>query len=464
MLYSYSFAVNPHWTCLFPSGPEIIRYLHNVCQRFRILDKIQLNTDVTGMRWLEDDEEWEVTLAHMAPGSGDLSFQERKDLANSKGQESVVVRTEIVRAKIVVSAVGGLVEPKPYPDIPGLDTFEGDILHTARWPENVSLKGKDVIVVGTGCSGAQVAPELVKPEHGAKSVTQLLRSPPWITPTFPRPVVEWWANWQPFLCTYVPGWQWTVRKLMFAAIENEFIQLFSPTERARQKRKAKAGELLSYMRQAVPEQYHEILTPNYEVFCKRRVVDVDWLQSFRDPRIDLSSLPLTSIQPHGVTLGPGRNYPPMSKSDSNISTEEKKLPADAIIFANGYETGEWLHPLDVTGKGGRSLYKTWEERGGAQAYLGTAMDGFPNFFMIFGPNTATGHSSVILASENMVNYSWNFIKSVLRGDVTTFEVKEEAEKKWTNDIQKELKNSVFMSGGCRSWYFKEDGWNATVYP
>jgi len=110
------------------------------------------------------------------------------------------------------------------------------------------------------------------------------------------------------------------------------------------------------------------------------------------------------------------------------------------------------------------LFDVWADRGGDQAYMGTAMDGFPNFFMIFGPNTATGHSSVILASENMVNYALKFIGPVLRGEVDTYEVKESAERKWTSDLQAELKNSVFLSGGCRSWYNDPSGWNATVYP
>jgi hypothetical protein len=154
----------------------------------------------------------------------------------------------------------------------------------------------------------------------------------------------------------------------------------------------------------------------------------------------------------------------MSKTDSKVPTEARTVPADVIIMANGYDTNQWLHPLDVTGRNGRSLYKTWAERGGAQAYMGTAMDGFPNLFMIFGPNTATGHSSVILASENMVNYSLKFIGPILRGEIDTYEVKESAERKWTSDLQAQLKNSVFMSGGCRSWYVGDDGWNSTVYP
>jgi cation diffusion facilitator CzcD-associated flavoprotein CzcO len=250
---------------------------------------------------------------------------------------------------------------------------------------------------------------------------------------------------------------------MFAMIEFEFLVLFRPTEAARQNREKKAKKLIRYLKEIVPKEYQEILTPDYEVGCKRRILDTDWFRSLQHPKIDLTTLPLTKIHPKSVTLGPGRNYPPMSKTDSKVPTDVKEVPADVIIFANGYECGEWLHPLDVTGKGGKSLYEVWNERGGAQAYMGTAMDGFPNFFLIFGPNTVTGHTSVILASENMVNYSLKFIKPILRGDVKTYEVKEKAERVWTERLQQELKNSVWMSGGCTNWYRKGD-WNATVYP
>ncbi len=217
---------------------------------------------------------------------------------------------------------------------------------------------------------------------------------------------------------------------MFTMFELEFVQLFTPSEAARERRKKKAVELLQYLHKTVPEEYHEIMTPDYEVFCKRRVVDDGWFASLALPNVEITTLPLTSIQPKSVTLGPGRLYPPLSKTDSKAPTEERTIPADIIILANGYETNQYLHPLDVSGVNNRSLYKTWEERGGAQAYLGTAMDGFPNFFMIFGPNTATGHSSVILATENQVNYSLNFIGPILRGEVRTVDVKESAERAW----------------------------------
>ena len=464
-MYSFSFAQNPVWTSFFPSGPEIIRYLYDVCEKFQITDKIQFDTSVKGMRWLDDVEEWEVEIDYLAPGVGDMSTRERQQFEKEKGANIAVLRTEKVRAKIVCSAVGGLVEPKPPLDVPGINTFEGEIVHTARWKPDLDLKDKEVVVIGTGCSAGQIMPQLVKPEHGAKHVTQLMRSPPWAVGFLPPAAREWWEKWIPFLSTYIPGFQNGLRKFMFTMSEIEFVQLFTPNEAARERRKKKAEELLQYLHKTVPEEYHEIMTPDYEVFCKRRVVDEGWFKCLSLPNVEITTLPLTSIQPRSVTLGPGRHYPPMSKTSSSAPTDQRTVPADVMILANGYETNQWLHPLDVTGKGGRSLYKTWDERGGAQAYLGTAMDGFPNFFLIFGPNTATGHSSVILASENMVNYSLKFIGPILRGEVSTVEVKESAERAWTAQLQKELQNSVFMSGGCVNWYTDEKtNWNATVYP
>ena len=198
--------------------------------------------------------------------------------------------------------------------------------------------------------------------------------------------------------------------------------------------------------------------------CKRRIFDAFWLDSLNDPKIDLTTQPITSLQPRGVTLGPGRMYPSSETKDSKAPTDERRLPADVIVLANGFELTTWLSPLRVIGKGGAVMQEVWDERGGAQAYMGSAMDGFPNFFIIFGPNTATGHSSVILASENMVEYTLKFIKKILRKDVKTFDVKKEKEIAWTNDMQEKLKGTVFNSGGCHSWYKKDDGWNSVAYP
>lgn len=413
---------------------------------------------------MDKDDEWEVVLDHLIPGLGDSSTEERNQFEKQKGLESAVLQTETVRAKIVVSAVGGLVEPKDAIEVPGIDSFEGEVVHTARWKPDLDLRDKNVVVVGTGCSAGQVVPQLVKPQHGAKHVTQLMRSPPWTVPFLPPEGIEAWKKWMPRLCTYVPGFQLMIRYLMFSLSELEFILLFTPNEASRARRSAKAKELLRYLHKSIPEKYHEIMTPDYEVFCKRRVIDDGWFDSLNNPNIELTSQPLTKVSPKSVTIGPGRYYPPMEKSDSKAPTAERTIPADVLIMANGYKTNKWLHPLDVTGRNGRSLYKTWDERGGAQAYLGCAMDGFPNFFIIFGPNTATGHTSVILASENMVSYSLHFMKPILNGDVNTYEVKESAERAYTRVLQDELRKGVFASG-CHSWYVDpKTGWNATTYP
>ncbi|RMD44689.1 hypothetical protein DV735_g393, partial [Chaetothyriales sp. CBS 134920] len=461
--YSFSWYQNPSWTSPFPSGKEIVRYLYDAAAEFEILDKIQLDTSVRSVVWKEDDQEWEVVLDHLASGVGDMGSHERAAYEKVNGPGSGIVRSETVRAKIVVSAVGGLVEPKSFVDVPGIDTFPGQIVHTARWDDSLDVRDKDVVIVGTGCSAAQVLPQLIKPEYGARHVTQLLRSPPWTVQFFSEEVSAWWKKWMPWLCTNVPGFQNAFRKLMFTSLEIEWLTFFKKGEASRQQRKKKGEQLLAYMRKHTPKEYHELLAPNYEVFCKRRVVDEGWYKALGEPNVDITSLPLTRVEGSTVHLGPGRHYPPMSATESKVPTEARQVHADVIIMANGYETNQWLHPLDVTGRGGRSLYKVWEERGGAQAYLGVAMDGFPNFFMIFGPNTVTGHTSVILATENMVNYTLKFVKPILQGDVSTWEVSERAERDWNERVQRDLKDSVY-TGGCVNWYKQSNGWNSSTYP
>lgn len=465
LFYSFSFSPNPKWTTFFPPGSEIVQYLQEVCEKYQITDKIQLNTDVEECRWLEDEKVWEVTLRHLVAGMGDLGSKDRQKVLAERGESFVFSSTEIVRAKMVISAVGGLVEPRGWPeDFPRYDTFKGPIFHSARWDHSVDFKDKNVVVVGTGCSAAQFVPKLTKAPYNAKSITQLMRSPPWVVPRLVPPFGHSnWQKWSPTVLSNVPGLLKTLRTLLFLLAEYDF-RIFGSSEWSVKERKKVEIELLRHMKRTAPEKYHEILTPDYGVGCKRRIYDATWFPGLNDPNIDLTTQPLTSVHEHSVTIGPGRTYPSPKKTDSSVPMEEREIPADVIVLANGFDTTKWLHPLKVVGKNGKDLVQTMEERGGAQAYQGTAMDGFPNFFIIFGPNTATGHSSVILATENMVNYSLKFIKPVLEGDVETVDVKHEAEVSYTQDIQQKLKETIWYSGGCRSWYLTKDGWNSTVYP
>ena len=404
----------------------------------------------------------------MVPGTGDLSRKDREQLMREKGRGAAYIKEETVKAKVVCSGAGGFVEPNAWPkNLPGRELFQGDVFHSARWNHDVDLKDKDVVVVGTGCSAAQFVPQITKEPYNAKSVTQVMRSPPWVVPRPVPPMVSeevWEKKSQWWFCT-IPGLSRLFRFLAFAQGEADFFNLFKETPRAYRGRKKLEADLMKHMRKTVPEKYWEIMTPNYSVGCKRRIFDAHWLPSLNDPKIDLTTKPLRSVQAKSVTLGPGREYPPMDQAESKVPTDEITLPADAIILGNGFDIVTWLTPLKVIGKGGVVLQEVWDERGGPQAYLGNAMDGFPNFFMIFGPNTATGHSSVILASENMVEYTIKFLRKILRGDVKTFEVKKQKTVEWTKKCQDGLKDMVFAQGGCRSWYKTDDnGWNATSYP
>lgn len=186
------------------------------------MDKIQLNTLVEECTWLESEQVWELTLQHLVTGTGDLSDQDRAKIIKEHGPGSVYMHKEVVRAKVVVSGVGGLVEPKSWPDkVPGKENFQGEIFHSARWKYDVDLSGKDVIVVGTGCSAAQFVPRLTK-EYGAKSVTQLMRSPPWVVPRMPPPGGdENWDKWGPLLAK-IPGFNKLIRKAIFVISEHDW--------------------------------------------------------------------------------------------------------------------------------------------------------------------------------------------------------------------------------------------------
>lgn len=400
----------------------------------------------------------------MVPGAGDLSRKERERQIAEHGKESVYLRQEVVRARIVCSCAGGLVEPNAWPSsIPGRDTFEGPVFHSARWDHNVPLKDKNVVVIGTGCSAAQFVPLLTKEPYNAKSITQIMRSPPWVVPKPQEPFgSENYRKYSPAVFSTVPGLAFLFRLICFASCEKDYYTIIDDNSWNHKSRKKLEAQMVARMRAMVPEKYHEILTPDYSIGCKRRIFDAAWFESLNDPKIELTTKPITKVSPHSVTIGPGRQYPDPENKKSRVPTDEETIPADVIILGNGFEATTWLHPLKIRGKNGEYMQDVWDARGGPQAYLGLAMDGFPNLFIIFGPNTATGHSSVILASENMVEYTIKVIKKILHGEVATAEIRKESEVAWTKTVQDRLKGTVFNSG-CKNWY-QRDGWNATGYP
>lgn len=203
------------------------------------------------------------------------------------------------------------------------------------------------------------------------------------------------------------------------------------------------------------------MTPRYGYGCKRRVFDSEWLKSMNNPNFLLTTRPLKSLQPDGIVLGPSPNTPD-EMMESTLSTKDAQLHTDIIILANGYESIRWFHPLKVYGRSGRSMHDVWNERGSPQAYMGTARDGFPNFFIAGGPNTATGHFPFIFDFKNITEYILKIVEPVLRGNAIYVEPKKDSEILWTSDIQRDLKRTVFP--GCTGWYQDENWWNSTMYP
>jgi cation diffusion facilitator CzcD-associated flavoprotein CzcO len=459
-LYSFSFSPNYVSKSLYPTGEEFRKYLHDVVDKFDLADKIQLNTGVLNLRYIEEDSEWEVTLSHLATGTGDWSEADRQARVRSSGPQSVYLGEEVIRAKTVISCVGILVEPNPWPsEIPGRDSFTGEVFHSARWRDDIDFTGKDVIVIGSGCSAAQIVPSLLKEPYNVKSLTEIMRSAPWVMPRLQEPFgQERYARWAPTIYYYFPVLGYLFRAFIFVLCELIWATVFQ--EKNVKWRQAIEKSTLQRTREIVPEKYHKLMTPNYSYACKRRVFDEEWLKSMSKPNFTLTNRTLKAVDGNELILGP-----PVQSGSGNIDQDNESqthIKADIIVLANGFEATQWLHPLPVFGRAGKSIHDLWNERGGPQAYMGTAVDGFPNFFLVCGPNSASGHNSLILTIENMVSYITKIMKPVLKGEARFVEVKKDALIEWKDSTQRDLKKTVFA--GCTSWYMDNEGFNSTMYP
>ncbi|KAL0780515.1 hypothetical protein CaCOL14_001850 [Colletotrichum acutatum] len=442
IFYSYSFAPNYEWTTLFPPGQEIQQYLDGVCDKFDIRSNIQLNTEVSSARWIDEDAEWEVKVTCLNP--------------QDKTSEEVALR-----CKVLVTCAGELVEPNIWPQhIPGIESFQGQVFHTAQWKDDVSLTGKDVVVIGTGCTAAQLVPALASPEIAAKSITQLMRGPPWVMARPEKPPPRLMEVVSTLLRT-IPGLGLFLRLCLFLYAESTWLNVGTGWF-GKKRRQWFEKRLSTHLRKTVPPEYHDMLTPHFGVGCRRIIVDGGWLESLSLPNVELTNRPLVSIEPQGVVLGPRPEGRSSASNNEKRHCETILKPADVILLANGFETSTYLHRLKVQGRDGALLHDVWQANGGPGAYLSTAVHGFPNFFMVLGPNSVSGHSSAILASENVAGYALNFLKLVLSGQARTVEVQLEAEQSYTADVQRRSLDKVWQT--CHNGYIQIDGWNSSICP
>ncbi|KAM5372391.1 hypothetical protein ACJA88_009140 [Fusarium oxysporum] len=417
ILYSFSFEPNPDWTRILAKREELYDYIMGIAKKYNLLDKMTFGAQVEKCEWFEEQARWRLTIRDLKTGS--LFFHE---------------------CQFLFSATGLFSNPREL-DIPGVKSFKGPIIHSAKWRHDVDLTGKRVVLFGNGCTAAQIVPNIL-PE--IKSLTQLIRSKHWILPPIDGPTLDV-LRW---VMKNIPGAQRLLRVLVFLETERQY-KLFEMTDAGARVRAKFRETALTYMKKTAPAKYHDLLIPDFEFGCKRRIYDSGYLESIHAENFSLTDKPATEITPDGVRVG------------------DQVIEADIIVLANGFKTSGFLKGIEVIGRNDENLHEHWERYGGAEAYNTTSVSGFPNLFLLYGPNSGVGHTSAIIALENGINYSLRVIKPILDGKASIVDVKSDAEGKWTDSMQAGIKSTVFYSG-CTNWFVetRKNGtrWNATVYP
>ncbi|KAJ4398860.1 hypothetical protein N0V85_006175 [Neurospora sp. IMI 360204] len=417
-LYSLSFECNPNWTRVLPTYTELWEYVNRVARKYDLVDKMTFDAAVERCVWIEEKGRWRMWIRQKKTGQ-------------------VIVH----ECQFLYSGVGLFDQPREL-GIPGAERFEGPMFHSARWRHDVDLTGKKVVVFGNGCTGAQIVPAIV---DKTASLTQVVRSKHWVYPAVDEKVPFWLM----FTLANVPGTMQIQRFLTFVNMELEYIG-FGDGKIAKAWRKKRQRQVEAYMRATAPEKYHDLLIPDFEVGCKRRIFDSGYLKSLHNEHLRLTDEPVEEILPNGLRMKSG-----------------EMVEADVIVMANGFKANQFFLDCEIVGRGGETIHEHWKSFGGAEAYNCESLSGFPNFFLLGGPNTATGHTSFLIASENAINYSLRIIEPLLKGKGSVAEVKREAEEKYVQWVHSALQDTVF-STGCTSWYNRAvDGKkprNAAAYP
>jgi len=334
---------------------------------------------------------------------------------------------------VLVSATGPLCEPV-IPKLPGLETFAGTTFHSARWRHDHDLTGHRVAVIGTGASAAQFVPAIA-PDVAHLDLYQ--RTPPWVMPRGDRPLSERMRR----LYRTVPGLQRLARAGIYASREAFFYNF----------RAAKRGRLgeriaLRHLRRQVPDPaLRAKLTPAYAMGCKRVLLSDDYLPALARPNVTVVTEAIREIRPDAV-----------------VAADGTVRPVDTIIFGTGFHVTDLPIAERILGRDGRSLAEVWQ--GSPQAHLGTTVAGFPNLFLILGPNTGLGHNSVVIMVEAQLNLLSGALEHLRRTGSSTVEPTAEAQRAWVADVDRMMRGTVWTAGGCKSWYLDSTGRNSTLWP
>jgi cation diffusion facilitator CzcD-associated flavoprotein CzcO len=404
-LYSFSFAQNPDWGRSYSEQPEIQAYLQNVAGRFDVRRHCVFGADVTSARWHDRARRWEVRTT----GGTFL-------------------------ARVLISAAGALADPT-YPDIPGLDTFAGTVMHSARWDAEHDLSGERVAVIGTGASAIQVVPA-IQPIVGSIAVYQ--RTPAWVVPRTDHPVKPWMQR----LYRFVPGLQSAIRAALY--LFREFLVIGMAKNRRFLKPVGKLARAHLH-RQVRDPKLRKALTPDYTIGCKRILISNDYFPAVAAPNAELVTAGIQEIRPHSI-----------------VTKDGVERPTDTIVLATGFHVTDLPIAQKICGRDGRSLADVWSD--GMVSNKSAAVAGFPNMFLLVGPNVGVGHTSMVYMIESQVAYVDDALQTMEREGLEVIETTPEAQESWRSLIAEKSKGTVWLAGGCASWYLDRHGHNTTLWP
>jgi cation diffusion facilitator CzcD-associated flavoprotein CzcO len=404
-LYSFSFALNPDWSHSFSRQPEIQQYLRTVAERSGLLDRFRFGVSMTGASWDGAAERWRIETT-----------------------------AGVTSARLLVAATGSLSEPR-LPDLEGIESFDGAIFHSARWNHQLDLTGKRIAVIGTGASAIQIVPELAR---RADRVDVFQRTPPWVLPR--RDVA--YRPWQLRLLRRIPLVQRLARAGIYLAREATvpmFIALPGLGKLATRQARRNIERAIS------DPELRARVTPHYAIGCKRVLISNDWYPALARDNVRLITDPIRRLSRSAVVTADGAEH-----------------PVDALVVATGFQATEPPIARTITGADGRTLSQAWAEHG-MQAYKGTAVAGFPNLFVLIGPNTGLGHSSMIYMIESQLAYLVDAWRTMRRHRLAVVEVLADAQRSWNADLQRRMARTVWQTG-CQSWYLDAHGRNVSLWP
>jgi len=404
-LYSFSFAPNPNWSQTFALQPEIGAYLKRVADDYGVRPYVRTRTDVHDAAWDEHAQRWRIETSRGA-----------------------------LTARVLVAGMGGLSEPS-IPQIDGADTFQGPAFHTARWDHDVELTGKRVAVIGTGASAIQVVPR-IQPQ--VQQLTVFQRTPPWIMPHPGRPT----RPRERALFKALPPLQKLVRGAIYWGRECYVL----PFRFHRLSRVPQAMARKHLERQVADPLLREQLTPRYEIGCKRILMSDEYFPALQQPNAQLVTTAIERITATGVVTADGVEH-----------------PADVIVWGTGFRVTDMPYVEWLRGRGGRTLADVWGEHG-MQALRGTSVAGFPNLFMLVGPNTGLGHNSIVFMIESQIAYVMDALRTLDARGAVACEPTPHAQAAFNATVQRRMQGTVWTKGGCASWYLDAHGRNTTLWP